>query len=86
MTKYVTKDFIKRVTQMNDRDTDNLYFLLKAPAEVLLDWYEQVEEDDHVYAKELLSLFQEAIDSKIIEQKIEEMSSFEDVNLILKKF
>ncbi len=86
MSKFLTKELIKEITSMNDRDTDNLYFLLKTPNEVLLDWYEKMEEDDHLYAKELLNLFQEALNNKTIEQKIQEMSSFDEANKLLMNF
>lgn len=39
---------------MNEHDFANLRFLLLSSPEVLADWYEQVDEDDHEYAMELL--------------------------------
>lgn len=39
---------------MNDHDFQNLRFLLLASEDVLVDWFKQVDEDDHEYAIELL--------------------------------
>jgi hypothetical protein len=39
---------------MNEHDFQNLRFLLLATPEVLRDWYEKMDEDDHEYAIELL--------------------------------
>ena len=42
---------------MNDRDRDNLNFLLTASTEVLHDWYNHVDDDDIQYALELLHAY-----------------------------
>lgn len=39
---------------MNDHDFENLRFLLLATPDVLADWFQTVDEDDHEYAIELL--------------------------------
>ena len=41
---------------MTDADYENLRFLLTSPPEVLADWYDQVSEDDLVYATALLEI------------------------------
>ncbi len=39
---------------MNEHDFQNLRFLLLASEDVLADWFQTVDEDDHEYAIELL--------------------------------
>ena len=39
---------------MNQRDRDNLDFLLNATPEIIQDWYEQMSDEDIEYAFELL--------------------------------
>ena len=78
---------------MNQHDKDNLNFLLSASPEVLLDWYNSVEEDDHIYASELLAAYQEEVndleEKNIYEFEIEEelvrMSGFPEVDAIMNK-
>jgi hypothetical protein len=41
---------------MDEHDRANLDFLLNADPAVLLDWYEQMDEDDHIYAMALLEV------------------------------
>ena len=78
---------------MNQHDKDNLNFLLSSSEEVLKDWYNSVEEDDHIYAKELLQAYslelQEMRDQKDLEDGFEEqlakMSAFPLVDSLLSK-
>ncbi len=51
---------------MNQHDRDNLDFLLNASPEVIQDWYNKVEDDDILYAFELLEMAKE----ELIEQQI----------------
>ncbi len=51
---------------MNQNDRDNLDFLLNASPEVIQDWYEKMEDDDIMYAFELLELAKE----ELIEQQM----------------
>jgi len=51
---------------MNQRDRDNLDFLLNASPEVIQDWYNKVEDDDILYAFELLEMAKE----ELIEQQM----------------
>jgi hypothetical protein len=41
----------------NDWDRDNLNFLLNSDPATLKDWNSQVEEDDRIYAQELLDAY-----------------------------
>ena len=41
----------------NDWDRDNLNFLLNSPKEVLDEWNAQTDEDDKLYAQELLDAY-----------------------------
>jgi hypothetical protein len=45
----------------NDWDRDNLNFLLKASPAVIQDWDEQADEDDRIYAQELLNAYAEEL-------------------------
>jgi hypothetical protein len=51
---------------VNQHDKDNLDFLLNASPEVIQDWYNKVEDDDILYAFELLEMARE----ELIEQQI----------------
>jgi beta-xylosidase len=42
---------------MNEYDRGNLNFLLGCDPETLLDWYNNVSEDDHKYASELMAQY-----------------------------
>ena len=78
---------------MNQHDKENLNFLLSATPEVLKDWFESVEEDDHIYAAELLAAYKlelaEIQAQKELEDGFEEqiatMSSFPLVESLLSK-
>jgi len=52
---------------MNNRDRDNLEFLMNASTKVLEDWYYQMEEDDIAYAFELLELYQKELEFRELE-------------------
>ncbi len=54
---------------MNQRDRDNLEFLLNASPEVIEDWYNQMDDDDIEYAFELLEQLKEELDREIIVNK-----------------
>lgn len=41
----------------NDWDRDNLNFLINSDPETIKDWNSQVDEDDRVYAQELLDAY-----------------------------
>jgi hypothetical protein len=54
---------------MNEHDFQNLRFLLLASPDVLADWYENVDEDDHDYAVELLEAASMREVIRILEEK-----------------
>ncbi len=54
---------------MNEHDFQNLRFLLLASPDVLADWYESVDEDDHDYAIELLEAASMREVIRILEEK-----------------
>jgi hypothetical protein len=47
---------------MNQHDRDNLNFLMTASDEVLREWYSLANEDDLIYAQELLSQYEMELD------------------------
>ena len=49
---------------MNQQDRNNLDFLLNATPEVIQDWYGKIEDDDIVYAFELLEMAREELIEK----------------------
>lgn len=74
---------------MNDHDRQNLIFLLTADADTLSQWYDQMSEDDHEYAHELLAQYslelkQHAIDLRI-EAELMLMSTFEQAQCVIGK-
>lgn len=66
---------------MNQRDRDNLDFLLSASPEVIRDWYEQMDDDDIQYAFELLEMAKE----ELIEQQLA-VSDLSDAKAIILKY
>lgn len=71
---------------MDDHDRKNLEFLLSASEEVLRDWYDNVSEDDHEYASELLNAYGEELKLRTAFIKCENVTTTEDANEYLKKF
>jgi hypothetical protein len=49
---------------MNNYDRENLKFLLNVSPETLFDWYNNVSEDDHIYASELINQYSEELKIK----------------------
>jgi hypothetical protein len=66
---------------MNQRDRDNLDFLLNASPEIIQDWYNKVEDDDILYAFELLEMAKE----ELIEMQIAG-SDLSDAKAIILKY
>ena len=58
---------------MDDNDRENLAFLLNASPDVLQDWYNTVDEDDHEYASELLAKYSEELSLKTRFYAVEEV-------------
>ncbi len=66
---------------MNQHDRDNLDFLINASPEVIQDWYNKVEDDDILYAFELLEMAKE----ELIEMQIAG-SDLSDAKAIILKY
>ena len=56
---------------MNQNDRDNLNFLLNASPEVIKDWYSQVDQDDILYAHELLDAYSRELSARTQEAEFE---------------
>jgi hypothetical protein len=61
---------------MNQHDKDNLQFLLTATPNVLKNWYDSVNRDDHEYAIELIKMHT----SEIIVHNMEAADDVEDLS------
>jgi hypothetical protein len=74
---------------MNDHDRNNLNFLLNIDGETFEDWYAQTDEDDRVYAQELLALAAEELRDQAVALRIEAelsvMNSFEQAEAVIGK-
>jgi hypothetical protein len=74
---------------MNDHDRNNLNFLLNIDGETFEDWYAQTDEDDRVYAQELLALAAEELRDQAVALRIEAelsvMDSFEQAEAVIGK-
>lgn len=61
---------------MEDKDRNNLHFLLYAPQDVLSDWYRTASDDDLKYAHSLLYMAKlELIDAAYTEGRMHEAES-----------
>jgi len=74
---------------MNDHDRNNLNFLLNIDGATFEDWYAQTDEDDRVYAQELLALAAEELRDQAVALRIEAelsvMDSFEQAEAVIGK-
>ncbi len=74
---------------MNDHDRNNLNFLLNIDGETFEDWYAQTDEDDRVYAQELLALAAEELHDQArdlrIEAELSMMTTFEQAEAVIGK-
>lgn len=65
---------------MNKHDRDNLEFLLNASSEVIADWMNTVDEDDVVYAHELLAMAAEELNERaralVVEAELAQMDRY----------
>ena len=59
---------------MNQRDRDNLDFLLNASPEVIQDWYEKMDDDDIEYAFELLDAYSQELEIEELSAKLADKS------------
>lgn len=74
---------------MNEHDRENLQFLLNADEETLQDWYSKVDEDDHEYASEIMTMYSEELAMKSRFYAVEEVDLTgltPDANAYLAKF
>lgn len=76
---------VKLIT--NDWDRDNLNFLLNASPEVMADWEAQADEDDRIYAQELLDAYAEELRLQakdlLIEARMSLMFEYPDASRVL---
>jgi hypothetical protein len=74
---------------MNDRDRSNLNFLLSIDESTFKDWYSKMEDDDIVYAQELLAEFAQELKEKSkdlrIEAELSMMKTYSDAESVLAK-
>jgi hypothetical protein len=56
---------------MNKHDRDNLNFLLTIDEATFKDWYDQMEENDHEYAQELLNMYSLELKERSLELLVE---------------
>ena len=75
---------------MNQHDRDNLNFLLTASAKTLKDWQNQADEDDLIYAQEILAAYSEELKAKsleiLVEATLENLKEYNEAKIALKKF
>ena len=70
---------------MNQHDKDNLQFLLTATPDVLKDWYDSVDRDDHEYAIELIRMHTAEIIVHNMEQN-EDVTDLSEARQVLARF
>lgn len=70
---------------MNQHDKDNLHFLLTASPDVLKDWYDKVDRDDHEYAIELIKLHTAEIIVHNMEQN-DDVTDLSEARQVLAKY
>ena len=70
---------------MNQHDKDNLQFLLTATPDVLKDWYDSVDRDDHEYAIELIRMHTAEIIVHNMEQN-EDVTDLSEAQRVLAKY
>jgi hypothetical protein len=75
---------------MNQNDRNNLNFLLTVSPQVLMDWFTKTHTEDHVYAKQIMDMYQRELDIREriihVDQQVAAMTSFPDAEKILEKF
>jgi hypothetical protein len=67
---------------MNDHDKGNLMFLLSLNSRQLKQWYMEIDEDDRLYAEELL----EQAHLITIDAAVAKLPQFKEANKVLDKF
>jgi hypothetical protein len=74
---------------MNNRDLENLNFLLNSDPDELAAWWDGVSEDDHLYASEILTKYSEELKVRQKFIDVEEVNLDNltpDANAYLKRF
>jgi hypothetical protein len=67
---------------MNEHDTGNLLFLLSLNSRQLKQWYMEIDEDDRLYAEELLA----QAHLITIDAAVAKLPQFKEANKLLDKF
>lgn len=56
---------------MNQRDRNNLEFLLTSSPETLKDWYHQMDAEDHQYARQLMDMYAIELQFRSVSAQVE---------------
>lgn len=56
---------------MNQRDLDNIRFLVNCTPEQLREWYNSADEGDLIYASHIMDLYEQYLENEIAYQRIE---------------
>jgi hypothetical protein len=67
---------------MNDRDKDNLIFLMSLSTEGLRAWFEQASDDDIAYAEELIA----QAHILAIDARVAKMPQYTEAQQVLERF
>jgi hypothetical protein len=74
---------------MNQRDRDNLEFLLKSSPETLKDWFMRMDVEDHLYAKHIMNMYATELTERstaaAIEVQLRAMSTFPEAMIVIDK-
>ncbi len=71
---------------MDDRDRENLRFLLMSDPAAIKDWFDGATDDDHAYAMEILKEFADELLVKISLIDDREIDNYNEAASMLKKF
>ena len=68
---------------MNDKDQQNLEFLLTSSKKTIADWFAKMDNDDHMYALELLAVASAELHSRAITLNFAEVGEDESDDFTL---
>jgi len=76
---------------MNDKDQQNLEFLLNSSKEIIADWFAMMDHDEHMYALELLAIASAELHTRSImlefqEKQEPELEDLTMANAVLAQF
>lgn len=76
---------------MNDKDQQNLDFLLNSSKEIIADWFAMMDHDEHMYALELLAIASAELHTRSImldfsEKQEPELEDLTMANAVLAQF